>query len=42
MNKDRGMRKNYYLLRGYILINRSKYNLKVYLILVCKYRKKLL
>lgn len=36
------MRKNHYKLRGYISTNRSKHNLKVHLILVCKYRKKLL
>ncbi len=42
MNKDRGMRKNHYPLRGYIPTNRSKHNLKAHLILVCKYRKKLL
>ncbi|WRG56459.1 IS200/IS605 family transposase [Helicobacter pylori] len=42
MNKDRGMRKNHYPLRGYISTNRSKHNLKAHLILVCKYRKKLL
>ncbi len=40
MNKDRGMRKNHYPLRGYISTNRSKHNLKAHLILVCKYRKK--
>ncbi|WRG32149.1 IS200/IS605 family transposase [Helicobacter pylori] len=42
MNKDREMRKNHYPLRGYIPTNRSKHNLKAHLILVCKYRKKLL
>ncbi len=36
------MRKNHYPLRGYISTNRSKHNLKAHLILVCKYRKKLL
>ena len=36
------MRKNHYKLHGYISTNRSKHNLKVHLILVCKYRKKLL
>ncbi len=36
------MRKNHYPLRGYIPTNRSKHNLKAHLILVCKYRKKLL
>ncbi|EOG7170897.1 IS200/IS605 family transposase [Campylobacter upsaliensis] len=29
-------------MRGYISTNRSKHNLKVHIILVCKYRKKLL
>ncbi|MFA8030252.1 IS200/IS605 family transposase [Helicobacter pylori] len=42
MNKDREMRKNHYPLRGYLSTNRSKHNLKAHLILVCKYRKKLL
>ncbi|WQT20572.1 IS200/IS605 family transposase [Helicobacter pylori] len=42
MNKDREMRKNHYPLRGHISTNRSKHNLKAHLILVCKYRKKLL
>lgn len=36
------MRKNNYKLHGYISTNRSKHNLKAHLILVCKYRKKLL
>lgn len=36
------MRENNYKLRGYISTNRSKHNLKAHLILVCKYRKKLL
>jgi len=36
------MRKNNYKLYGYKATNRSKHNLKVHLILVCKYRKKLL
>ncbi|WP_208355942.1 IS200/IS605 family transposase, partial [Helicobacter pylori] len=42
MNKAKLMRKNHYPLRGYISTNRSKHNLKAHLILVCKYRKKLL
>ncbi len=42
MNKAKLMRKKYYPLRGYISTNRSKHNLKAHLILVCKYRKKLL
>ena len=36
------MKENNYKLRGYISTNRSKHNLKAHLILVCKYRKKLL
>lgn len=36
------MRKNKRKLYGYITTNRSKHNLKIHLILVCKYRKKLL
>ena len=36
------MKNNNYKLRGYISTNRSKYNLKAHIILVCKYRKKLL
>ena len=36
------MRKNNYTLYGYKTTNRSKHNLKIHLILVCKYRKKLL
>lgn len=36
------MRENSYKLRGYISTNRSKHNLKAHLILVCKYRKRLL
>lgn len=36
------MRKNNYELRGYISTNHSKHNLKAHIILVCKYRKKLL
>lgn len=36
------MRKNTYKLHGYISTNHSKHNLKAHLILVCKYRKKLL
>ncbi|EHL8530640.1 TPA: IS200/IS605 family transposase, partial [Campylobacter coli] len=42
MKKARKMRKNNYKLHGYISTNRSKHNLKAHLILVCKYRKKLL
>lgn len=36
------MRKNNYKLRGYVSTNHSKHNLKAHIILVCKYRKKLL
>ena len=36
------MRKNNQELYGYQTTNRAKHNLKVHLILVCKYRKKLL
>ena len=36
------MKKNNRKLYGYISTNRSKHNLKIHLILVCKYRKKLL
>ncbi len=36
------MKKNNYELRGYISTNRSKHNLKIHIILVFKYRKKLL
>ena len=36
------MRKNQRKLYGYQTTNRAKHNLKVHLILVCKYRKKLL
>ncbi len=36
------MKKNNYELHGYISTNRSKHNLKAHIILVCKYRKKLL
>ena len=36
------MKKNNKKLYGYQTTNRAKYNLKVHLILVCKYRKKLL
>ena len=36
------MRKNSRKLYGYWTTNRAKHNLKVHLILVCKYRKKLL
>ena len=36
------MRKNIRKLYGYQTTNRAKHNLKVHLILVCKYRKKLL
>lgn len=36
------MKKNNQILYGYQTTNRSKHNLKVHLILVCKYRKKLL
>ena len=36
------MKKNNKKLCGYQTTNRAKHNLKVHLILVCKYRKKLL
>jgi putative transposase len=36
------MKKNNRKLYGYQTTNRAKHNLKVHLILVCKYRKKLL
>jgi putative transposase len=36
------MKKNHRKLYGYITTNRAKHNLKIHLILVCKYRKKLL
>ena len=36
------IKKNNYELRGYVSTNRSKHNLKAHIILVCKYRKKLL
>ncbi|WP_163531602.1 IS200/IS605 family transposase [Helicobacter suis] len=36
------MKENHYKLKGYLSTNRSKHNLKAHLILVCKYRKKLL
>lgn len=36
------MKKNNQKLYGYQTTNRAKHNLKVHLILVCKYRKKLL
>ena len=36
------MKKNNYELRRYVSTNRSKHNLKAHIILVCKYRKKLL
>ena len=36
------MKKNNRQLYGYISTNRSKHNLKIHLIFVCKYRKKLL
>ena len=36
------MKKNRRKLHGYQTTNRAKHNLKIHLILVCKYRKKLL
>ncbi len=36
------MKKNKRKLHGYQTTNRAKHNLKIHLILVCKYRKKLL
>ncbi len=36
------MKENSYKLRGYLSTSRGKHNLKAHLILVCKYRKKLL